>query len=54
MEKNPDILTLVEKKKRTLPGLLFNRLTLVVVLLLLQVVVLLGLFLWFDRWLPSI
>lgn len=54
MEKNPDILTLVEKKKRTLPGLLFNRLTLVVALLLLQVVVLLGLFLWFDRWLPSI
>ena len=54
MEKNPNILTLVEKKKRTLPGLLFNRLTLVVVLLLLQVVVLLGLFLWFDRWLPSI
>ena len=54
MEKNPDILTLVEKKKRTLPGLLFNRLTLVVVLLLLQVLVLLGLFLWFDRWLPSL
>ena len=54
MEKNPDILTLVEKKKRTLPGLLFNRLTLVVALLLLQVLVLLGLFLWFDRWLPSI
>ena len=52
MEQNANVMRLAKPKRKGILGLIFSRLTIIVVLLLLQVLLYITLFAWFRQYLP--